>query len=88
MEAELSKWKKKDIKMEDTAYARSLTVKRMEFNAAANTFTRYQRDEMRAQFDKMDGADEPVPPLPPLPEVPEVVGGADTCAGDGEQAAM
>ena len=76
MELELETLKKKDIKISDTALAKTITVKRMELNAAVENFSKEERNAMRARLAMLDNKERNdlaavVPSLPELP-VPEL----------------
>ena len=49
--------KEKDIKIGDTAFSRSVVVKKMELSAAGDHYTREERNTLRAKFACMDAAD-------------------------------
>ena len=49
---------KKNIKIGDTALARTITVKKMELNAAADNFSKEERNNMRDWLDVLDKEEE------------------------------
>ena len=74
-EAELQRWKKKDIKIGDTMFGRLVATKKRELDAAQDHYTREERDTARVKFAAMDGVDN-------------AVGAATNDMQDGEQASL
>ena len=74
-EAELQRWKKKDIKMGDTAFGRLVANKKRMLDAAQDHYTREERDKARAKFAVMDAAEARVD-------------AADAMMEDGEEGGM
>jgi hypothetical protein len=78
-EAELQRWKKKDIKMGDTALGRLVATKKRQLDAAADHCNRSERDKLRAKLDLMDAFESAEDA--PAADAPAIL-------GDGQQEAI
>ena len=77
---------KKDINIGDNAFARSAVVKKMEFSAAVDHYTREERNALREMFELMDAADGATASVGEA--LMEAAEGATSRVGDGEEAVM
>ena len=78
--------KEKYINIGDTAFARNVVVKKMEFSAAVDHYTREERNAPREKFALMNAADGATASVGEA--LVEAAEGATSRVGDGEEAAM